>query len=283
LIWEGGKLMLATEEGASLAASEAELQDVIGEMYRPPLGGRLLPDGLKALFWDPPFLVAAHQLPPAFRPVSWIANDSPEDFGPGTQYRTVRLSFPYALTLASFVQFRGGLQLTGHNELYFSNQPLRSENDHVGYPALLNVSCIHACDRLRSWICTQYLERGEARDWCSQLQSLLCHTWNGAFNRSSERHEGQSMYQFSAGAHPDLHPVERWEQRSLADHRFALTVNWKPVPLGVGQLARAMLAELMGERASGLRIPRGRRVGLLPRLVRHLQKKGAAADGGKPS
>jgi hypothetical protein len=278
MILESGKISVTTEEGVSLETTEATLRDIMAQVNSPPLGGQLLPDGVKGMFWDPPHLVVVHQASPKVLPVAWITDDSPVDFGPGTQYRKVRLSFPYAITFASFVQFRGGLQLTGHNELYFRNQPVRCEADALGFPALLNVSYIDAGDRVRSWICTQHLDRHGIRDWCGQLQALLNHTWNGAFNRSSERHEGQSMYQFSADT-ADLHPVARWEEASGKNPAFALGVPWKPAPLGVGDLARKMLAELASQGNAGLFGPRPRRVPIMTRLVRHLLKQNPPENG----
>ncbi len=273
------RLTLTTEEGCVLEASEAALREVAADLYRPALGGMLLPDGVKGVFWDDPFLVAVHQMPPLYRPTTWIAADSPEDFGPETKYRKAYLSFPYSLVFASFVRMRGSLQLTEHNELYFSNRPIRCEDDHVCYPGLLNVSYIDAGDRIRSWICTQHLDRSRARDWCGQLQALLDHTWNGAFNRSSEYHEGRSMYQFSEGIHPELHPVEQWERASRANPRFGLEVPWRPMPLSVGELARRMLAELAQEGKLGAIGPRARRLGLIPRLARRLHKKIVSQNG----
>lgn len=279
LTLEDGKVTLATEEGRSFEAPETTLHEALAEIYHPALAGRLLPDGVKGIYWEDPFLLVVHQMSPMYRQVRWITNDSPADFGPETQYRKVTLSFPYAITFATFVRHRGALQLTGHNELYFANQPLRSDSDHVCYPALLNVSYIDVGPRVRSWICTQHLDRRESRDWCEQLHALLNHTWNGAFNRSSEQHEGESMYRFSTGLHPDLHPVERWEEVSRANPVFGLSVTWKPIPLSVGELAHAMLAELAREPVFGSLGPRPRRVSLLTRLARRLQKSATSQEG----
>ena len=276
---ENGKISVTTQEGASLDTTEAMLCEIMAQANSPPLGGQLLPDGIKGVFWDPPHMVLVHQASPKILPVTWISKDSPVDFGPGTQYRKVRLSFPYAITFAGFVQFRGGLHLTGHNELYFRNQPARCESDSLGFPALLNVSCINAGDRIRSWVCTQHLDHRNVRDWCGQLQALVNHIWNGAFNRSSERHEGRSMYQYSEGIHPDLHPVERWEEASRKNPGFVLDVPWKPAPLAIGDLARKMLAELAGQAGADAFGPRPRRVPLMTRLVRHLQKQKSPHNG----
>ncbi len=78
-------------------------------------------------------------------------------------------------------------------------------------------------------------------------RSLIDHTWNGAFNRSSEHHEGASWYGESNGVHKDLHPIAAWEQASKANDAFAIGVAWKPVKQNVGQLIDAMLSECAGD------------------------------------
>jgi hypothetical protein len=272
LTLEHGKATVTTEEGRTFEAPEAAFNEVLAAIFRPPLGGLLLPDGVKALYWSAPYLGVVHQLPPMCRTALWITDDSPADFGPGTKYRKVQLSFPYAITFATFVWHRGALHLTKHNELYFSNQPIRSEDDPLCFPALLNVSCIVAPNRTRSWVCTQNLEHREGLDWCSQIHALLEHTWNGAFNRSSERHEGESMYRFSQGIHAELHPVERWQEASRRNRAFALEVPWKPAPLKVGELARTMLEEQAHDPALSMLGMRMRRAGVVQQVIRRLQK-----------
>src|SRR5262249_284990 len=152
---------------------------------------------------------------------------------------------PFALSLR-----RGSALFLSHvNELYFRNEPLRCRADRLCYPALLNVSRIKAPKRERAWICTQYLDWGEAADWTGQLQALLEHTWNGGFNLSSEHHEGASWYGVSKGIHPDLHPVEKWEKASAANDAFALTVPWKPVPQNVNELIDGLFVECQAQPA----------------------------------
>lgn len=240
---EEGKVTLTTEEGCLLERPEA----VLGEMFRrdfvPPINGAALPDGVKFVYWRAPLLLLIHQLPPHVRLLRWITDDSPADYGPGTQYRNVRLSIPYAITTAMYFHHGNRLCLADSNELYFRNEPLRSEEDRLGFPALLNISCIPAPRRMRSWICTQHLRRPPSAGWCHQLQLLIDHTWNGAFNRSSERHEGKSMWGYSEGIHADLHPVSRWEAATERNEAWALGVNWKPVPMCLRELVDEMFRE----------------------------------------
>ncbi|MFZ1936224.1 MAG: hypothetical protein WCB27_16140 [Thermoguttaceae bacterium] len=245
---ENGQVIATSEEGRRLAAPETDLLDMLRREILPPTNGVALPDGIKFIIWRNPFLLVVHQSPPHVRRLLWIADDSPCEFGPGTAYRWVRLSLPYAFTFAMFFCHGKSLHLTQRNELYFGNQPLGSLDDRLGYPALLNISCIERPGRMMAWICTQHLAPQPDKDWTCQLEALLSHTWNGGFNRSSERHEGASWYSQSKGIHPDLHPVERWEEAS-EDDAFALKVPWKPVGLTVGELIDHKFEEQQSESA----------------------------------
>jgi len=243
LLIHKGQAVLHTEEGLELKRSESQLLEMLRDEFVPPCQIDALPDGVKFYDWRPPFLVVVHQSPPHVRQLRWIAADSPVPFGEGVVYRKVRLSLPYAVTFAVYEQRGPGLYLTHANELYFRNEPLRSRQDQVGYPALLNLSQVHTPLREKAWICTQYLEPDPDATWTEQLQMLLEHTWNGGFNLSSENHEGASWFGLSEGIHPDLHPVERWEQASAAFDAFALTVPWKTVPLCVADIMDCIFEE----------------------------------------
>jgi hypothetical protein len=238
-----GKVVLTTDEGQRIERPETSFLDMLRRDILPPLNGCALPDGVKFVEWREPLLLIVHQLPPHVRRLRWISDDSPADFGPGTKYRTVRLSLPYAITFALYYKHGSSIALAGSNELYFRNEPLRSHNDRLGYPALLNISRIPTPRRAKAWICTQHLHCPAGSGWTDQLRALLEHTWNGGFNRSSERHEGQSWYGESKGIHPDLHPVSRWETATKANEAFALGVSWKPVPLCVGELMECICEE----------------------------------------
>jgi hypothetical protein len=240
---QGGKVVLVTEEGQEVERTEAQLLDMLRDEFLPPLRGSALPDGVKFFEWRPPMLLVVHQLPPHVRQFRWIADNSPVRFGPGTVYRKVRLSIPYAVTFALYAQQGERLFLIGNNELYFRNEPLRTRSDTLGYPALLNISRIPMPKRERAWICTQYLQWTPEADWTGQLQALLEHTWNGGFNLSSEDHEGASWYSASKGIHRELHPVEKWEKASAANDAFAISVPWKPVPLNVADIIECMFEE----------------------------------------
>lgn len=240
---QNNKAVLITDEGRKFERDEAQLMDMLRRELLPPVNGVALPDGVKFIEYREPVLLVVHQLPPHVRQLRWISNDSRAKYGPGTKYRKVRLSIPYAVTFAVFIRHGGHLCISAANELYFRNEPLRSKGDALGFPAVLNVSRIKTPKRQRAWICTQYLHAQPGSDWTMQLDALLDHTWNGGFNLSSEAHEGASWYGDSKGIHPSLHPVEKWEQASAADDAFALGVPWKPVPMNVGALMECMFEE----------------------------------------
>src|SRR5262249_29620396 len=118
----------------------------------------------------------------------------------------------------------------------------------------------------RSWICTQHLRHPPGADWTRQLNALLDHTWNGAFNLSSEAHEGASWYGKSKGIHPSLHPVEKWEQASAKDDAFYRQVPWVQSPLNVGELMVCIFEEHLAAAAR-------QRPNLVGRFVNFAQKK----------
>jgi hypothetical protein len=271
---QNGKIAVLTEEGQRFERPEGQLVEMLRGELLPPLGTAALPDGVKFHDWQPPFLVVVHQQPPHVRQCRWIAADSPRRHGPGVKYRKVRLSFPYALTFAVYFARGKQLALTGCNELFFRNEPLRCRSDRVGFPALLNVSRIKTPQRDRAWICTQHLHCPPSSDWVAQLHALLEHTWNGGFNLSSEDHEGASWYGESKGVHADLHPVERWEQATAANEAFGLGVPWHPVPHTVGELMQALLEEHRQMQAANAAAfgPKSA-PSLIGRFINHVQKK----------
>jgi hypothetical protein len=264
---------LTTEEGQTIRAEDSCLEEMIRQEVLPPLGDEALPDGVKFFEYHEPFFVVVHQLPPHVRRLRWITSDSPAAFGPEATYRSVRISIPYVITFAVFYRCARGLAIAPMNELYFRNEPLRSRDDPLGFPALLNISAISAPARWRSWICTQYLQTSSKSPWTQQLSALLEHTWNGGFNLSSEQHEGASWYGKSQDVHADLHPVERWESATTRNEAFALTVPWKPVEMNVGQLMSQILRECREQEYSHLIAGDTQRLSLARRFLKFIRSR----------
>ncbi len=244
IIIQDGKAVVITDEGRRITRPESEVVEMIAAEVRPPLDRKSFPDGIKFVRWRPPGLVLVHQRAPQVAHVRWIAEDSPSPFGPGTKYRRLALSMPYAITFALFFYRHGRLFLSSANELYFRNEPLLSEDDRLGFPAILNISKVDVGKRSRAWICTQYLKvDGRKQSVTEQLESLINHCTFGAMNFSSEHHEGASWYTESSGIHPDLHPVEKWAAATKTDQTFALKVPWIKAKHSVGQLMDCLLDE----------------------------------------
>jgi hypothetical protein len=272
LVLENGKLTIATAEGKVFEGTVHDLEAVMRRKYQPPLNGAARPDGFKFHEWSPPLLCVVHQMSPRVHQVRWITDDSPAPYGPKAKFKPREISLPYAITFAMYRLIESGLSLIGYDELYFRNEPLKTREDTLGYPALLNVSKINQNGRLRAWICTQHLQLNSKRNWTEQLGQLLEHTWDGSFNLSSEHHEGASWYGESQGIHPDLHPIERWVKATKKDKAFALKVPWKPVPLNVDQIIDAMLQEC-GARSPAVATHKAKSSDIVGELLNYLQKE----------
>ena len=209
----------------------------------------VLPDGVKCVFTRGPALIWAIQRPPGLYCLKWISPDSPAPFGPHAKYRTVRVALPYLIVMAAFIPHgRLALQLSSSNEAFFMTEPLVSQDQELLYPALLNCSKFTPPDgRPLSWICTQHLDRRlcahhadtntRLREGVRALMYCLLET---GFNRSSERHEGNSWFAESAKADPRIATVEDWEKASTGDPLFVLNVPWLRTGLTVKQVAERM-------------------------------------------
>src|SRR5205085_6795012 len=100
----------------------------------------VLPTGMKAMRTRGRHTIMVHETPPATYNFKWIANDSPEGFGAGTKYRTVKIALPYLIVFCVFeARHRGRAQLVPFNECFFRNQPLDAlDEGELSFPALLN-------------------------------------------------------------------------------------------------------------------------------------------------
>jgi hypothetical protein len=205
----------------------------------PDTGGLILPDGVKRVLPTPDGLMLVHQTPPLLYSFKWISDDSEAPFGPGTEYRSVRIALPYVVTMAVFEGGARGIPLLSHrNECFFSNQPLESEGPEtpLHYPALLNCSRYPKPEGYPlSWICTQHLSKREFAgrktlhaSVHAGLKALLHHLLESGFNRSSEMHEGSSWFKetVDAAVDPRIASIETWQEASAQDPLFVLDVPW---------------------------------------------------------
>ena len=215
-------------------------------------GGVVLPDGIKAVLSEGSITIWVYECPPAVQRLLWIAPDSPVPFGPGTKYRSVRLALPYLIMLVVFAaDTRGNLQLTSANECFFRVEPLKSLDDPLLFPALLNCSCFEPQEgRPLSWICTQHLKPTPAmhnpdisKRLTANFEALRHCLLETGFNLSSEHHEYSSWFSQSQKVDPRLATVEAWEAATAENSLFVLEVPWLPAKHTVRQVAERIFKQ----------------------------------------
>lgn len=208
----------------------------------------ILPNGVKCVLSQGPLTVWVWEKPPHIARLSWIRSDSPNPFGPGTTYRNVRIALPYLIIFAVFIRQHNGLPaLLKVDECFFRNAPLKSMNDELLYPGLLNCSKMnnHPVDGSPlSWICTQHLKQTgkmSSSDPGDQYQAgfeavryCLLET---SFNLSSEHHEGNSWYGASKKLDPRIVTIEAWEKATKENPLFVLDIPWIQTDHSVADLA----------------------------------------------
>jgi hypothetical protein len=241
IILQGAEARLTGGDGAEARTDLASFVSALSRECVQGLDDEALADNVKWKVTRGDAAVCIVELEPQLRRVRWIAPDSPQRFGAGATYQERRLATPYVVLKVPFLKNR----IVGRAELFYRNEPLRTLNDPLYWSNLLNVSPnAHGCT---AWICTQYLGKeclvpGVA----AGLDALVHHLFGGGFNFSSEAHEGASAFSKAQteGIDARVTDVERWEAESVADPRFVLGVQWKPVNLTAGQLIEAELSSL---------------------------------------
>jgi len=222
-------------------------------------GDTILPDGVKTVLSKGRITVWIYEQAPALTNCRWIAADSPAPYGPGATYRTVRLALPYVIIAAVFAtDARGQMRLTGDNECFFRTAPLKSLNDLLCYPGLLNCSrYVPAEGHPLSWICTQHLKPSPGmRDpdlnvrVRASFEALRHCLFETGFNYSSEHHEFSSWFSESRSIDPRLQTVEAWEAASNQDPLFPLEVPWLPTQHTVRELVERVFQRLQAGAAA---------------------------------
>ncbi len=208
--------------------------------------GLMLPPGTRWARRTPGGFVLVHETPNVVMNLRWIARESEAPYGEEAIYRDVRLSLPYIVVFAHYGVRARQLVLSDRNECYFRTSPLKSEDDPLFFPALLNCSRFSTPEgHPLSWICTQNLDRGPLRGMNhpnrylqASLGILLHHLFHAAFNRSSELSELTSWFTSTvdAGVDPRLASVEAWEEGTRENPLMALDVPWLPTGLSVKQV-----------------------------------------------
>ncbi|MGH7819469.1 MAG: hypothetical protein ACREQ9_06840 [Candidatus Binatia bacterium] len=211
--------MSVLQNGATLAS--VGVVDFVGEIaqtldWSPTCG--ILPSGVRLWQERGDVVALLVEVPPHARTVPWLEGDSPADFGRGAKYRHRYLAFPYVELL--FLLRQGAL--TGHAQLYYRNDSLDSGEDLL-LPNLPNVSSAYG---LTAWLCLANLHDVSRLSWPEKVRAVVEHVYLAAWNRSSERHEGSSLWG-APPVDPRLASVEAWEEATRKDPKFVLEVPWR--------------------------------------------------------
>jgi hypothetical protein len=242
---QGQRVEARRPEGAT---ASQELSDFLQKLAPPVMStcGTVLPEGVRMIFSTGKMSILIWELSPQVHRVKWIRKDSKAPFKmPGREvtYEPRQLALPYLIIVAVFVRGpTGRLVLTGRNEAYFRTEPLKSGDDPLLFPALLNISKFPASAAAKSplaWICTQHTNlRALAKEpdlnqrVRKSLLALKSTMLEAGFNYSSEHHELTSYWSLSAKRIPEVADLDRWEQRSQRDPLFVLNVPWLPAESG---------------------------------------------------
>ncbi len=197
-----------------------------------------IPEGVRHICGRGDATVLVIEEKPQLRAVSWLAENSPSPYGPKAKYRRVRLSFPYIVII---VALRDGT-LTGYQQCFYRTAPLANPSDSLLYPNLPNVARGY---QQECWLCLANLRKNlSPLSLEEKVRQIRDHFWGAGFNRSSEEHEGMSYWQAmrSINLDPRLQNLIAWEQASLKEPLFPLTVNWKPLAKTIGAVVEEMLA-----------------------------------------
>jgi len=245
----GNQVHAASPEGQHVSMELQEFLRIATDTYGGDVGSRrVLPNGVRVAMRRGKTTIWVYEKPPQVYCLKWIANDSPVPYGKKAKYTTHRISLPYLIVIAVFVSAKhGGLGLSGHNECFFRTSPLKSMNDELCFPALLNCSKFDPPDgRPLSWICTAQmdfdslnLESDENTRMRLSLRALLHCLLETGYNYSSEHHEESSWFTETvrAGIDPRISGgIRAWEEASAEDCLFVLDVPWLRTGLTLGQV-----------------------------------------------
>lgn len=249
IVLQNGKFTVSGGDGEGFGG---DVQELVNAIHKYTVTGfDELPLPKNNLVWKVEsgnLTICILELEPALRRMSTLAPDSPLPYGPEATYQPRKLATPYVVMKVTFLHER----IQSRVELFYRNAPLRSRDDKLYWSNLMNVSP-HAYD-CYAWVCTQYLRAERTPPGIAVgLDTLLHHLWGGGFNLSSEHHEGNSCWSKAVKekVDPRVIDMDRWERESIANPRFVLDVNWKPVGVTVRQLIEKELNKAKSARNLG--------------------------------
>jgi len=206
--------------------------EVACALDRPPACG-VLPDGVRVWRERGDAVAVAVEVPPHARTVRWLTDDSPASFGRGARYGRFYLAFPYVVLL---LVFRRGA-LTGQQQLYYRRAPLVDGEDLL-LPAAYNVAAGYG---LKCWLCLASMSDVAPLSWSAKVRSVVDHTLTAAWNKSSDEHEGNSLYSTLRRLDPRIATPHAWEEATRRNPRFVLDIEWPAANTTVAAELGAML------------------------------------------
>jgi hypothetical protein len=198
-----------------------------------PRGGELLPNRARFFRQRGDATAVAIELPPQTRTVRWLKRDSPEPFGPGAQYETLSLAFPYVVLLLVFKD--GGL--VGLNQLFYRTESLDVDQELL----LSNLPNVANIKGMRSWVCLMHLGPVDELPWDRKIGAIVTHLFGGGFNRSADVHEGNSLWASMRGLDPRIETPEAWQEATRVSPQFPVEVAWKPAGVTMQEELMRML------------------------------------------
>jgi hypothetical protein len=231
--------VVCRQDGA--AAFTASLTDFLAALAdrtdSPPLL-EAIPDGVRFVRRRGKVVVMVLEDAPQVRTVKWLTEDSSDPYGAAAEYRTVRLAFPFVVTVLAF---RNG-NLTGYQQCFFRTAPLGQLSDSLLLPNLYNVANGHG---QQCWLCLANLQTDLGPlSWNEKVRQIRRHMWGASFNRSSEIHEGMSYWGAMRKVDRRVSTLETWEKATQEDPFFPLNVTWKPAGQTVGHVVEEMMNRL---------------------------------------
>lgn len=228
-------------------------------------GPVILPRGVKSIQSRGNITLWIWEQPPCIHRLSWIAADSKKAYGPGTKYRWVKIALPYLIIAATFARDAQGYPvIIGKDECFFRNDPLKSMNDELCYPGLLNCSLWSNGDtdlsHPLSWICTQHLKPNYQMNstdigdrYQGGFEAVRYCLLETSFNLSSEHNEGNSWFSKTKEVDPRIATIEEWEKNTAKDPLFVLDVPWIPTQHTLGDFCERIFKQHSGSAPGGVK------------------------------
>lgn len=184
----------------------------------------------------------ALELAPHARTVRWLADDSKAPFGMNARYESYYVSFPWIVML---LVFQHG-ELTGEQQLYYRRESLDT-GDELLIPNLYNVARGYG---QQCWLCLQKVGELASLPWPAKINKIINHTFSAGFNKSAERHEGNSYWSPTNAVDPRVATMALWQEAARANRRFVLDLPWRPA----GTTARMELERMLDRAAPPRRL-----------------------------